>query len=297
MRRSADAEVQLQQQGPRLDWSAAAIDPDGVSVCVAMRTRAWRRLIACIVAIAVSAPALAGAAAPRPLTVFAAASLKESLDVAARTYEARTGQQVRVSYAASSALARQIEAGAPADVFIAADRDWMDALQAQGRIDPRTRRSLLGNTLVLIAPAASRTPPIRLQRGVDLARHLGRNGRIALAMPASVPAGKYAKAAFVHLGIWTTLAARVAEAENVRAALMLVARGEAPLGVVYGSDARVEPKVRVVATFPARTHPPIVYPVARVTASTHAHASPFVQWLASAEADRIFQRHGLIPLP
>lgn len=249
-----------------------------------------------VAAIAILAPPT-HAAEPRPLTVFAAASLKESLDAAARDYEAATGQRVRVSYAASSALARQIEAGAPADVFMPADTDWMNELQSKGRIDTATRRNVLGNSLVLIVPGASRTIRIALVRDVDLTRHLGRDGRIALALPASAPAGKYAKAAFIHLGVWSAVAPRVAEAENVRAALMLVARGEAQLGVVYASDARVEPRVRVVATFPARTHPPIVYPVARIKASTHPHATSFARWLASPPADRIFKRYGFVPLP
>lgn len=261
-------------------------------------SRAARAVVLGVVASMMSVTTTpAHAADPQPLTVFAAASLKESLDEAARAYEAKTGQPVRVSYAASSALARQIDAGAPADVFMSADIDWMDDLQTKNRIDTATRRNLLGNTLVLIAPATSRTPRITLKRNVDLIRPLGADGRIALALPASVPAGKYAKAAFTDLGVWTALAPRVVEAENVRAALMLVARGEVPLGVVYGSDARVEPRVKVLATFPARTHPPIVYPVARLKASTHPHAAPFAQWLASAPADRIFKRYGFTPLP
>ncbi len=194
-------------------------------------------------------------AADAPLTVFAAASLKESMDEAARAYEAASGQPVRVSYAASSVLARQIEQGAPADVFVSADLEWMDELQGKALVDADTRSELLGNTLVLIAPAASRSPPVALQQGLDLRPLLGERGRIALGMVDSVPAGKYARAGFQSLGLWEALAPRVAGVENVRAALMLVARGEAPLGVVYGSDARAEPRVRVLATFPAGSHP------------------------------------------
>lgn len=229
---------------------------------------------------------------PAPLTVFAAASLKESMDEAAAAYEKSTGQPVRVSYAASSALARQIEQGAPADVFLSADLDWMDYLQQRKLIDPKSRRSLLSNTLALIAPATGNTTPIALHPGVDLLPRLGKDGRLALALTSSVPAGKYAKDAFTSLGIWKTLAPRVAEAENVRAALMLVARSEAPLGVVYGSDARAEPGVRVVATFPENTHPPVVYPVARIAASKHPQALAFTQWLGTLPATNIFRRHG-----
>ncbi|MBD7988031.1 molybdate ABC transporter substrate-binding protein [Luteimonas sp. Sa2BVA3] len=242
-------------------------------------------------AAALAAPG-AARAADAPLTVFAAASLKESMDEAAAAYQAGTGQAVRVSYAASSALARQIEQGAPADVFVSADLDWMDRLQAQGLVDAATRSELLGNTLVLIAPAASKAKPLALREGLDLRPLLGERGRIALGMVDSVPAGKYAKAGFESLGMWSALEPRVAGVENVRAALMLVARGEAPLGVVYASDARAEPRVRVLATFPADSHPQIVYPAARVAASRHPHAAGFVAWLQRPGARAIFLRHG-----
>lgn len=248
------------------------------------------------------APAQKQAAAPEPaaaatatITVFAAASLKESFDEAAAAYQKATRQPVRVSYAASSALARQIEQGAPADVFVSADLDWMDYLSERKLIDETSRRNLLGNTLVLIAPHSSPARPVALKPGVDLLPLLG-DGRIALALTASVPAGKYARAAFTSLGAWDALQPKVAEAENVRAALMLVARGETPLGVVYGSDAKAEPKVRVLATFPADTHPPIVYPVARLSASKQRQAAAFVQWLQSPAAAAIFRRHGFAPL-
>ncbi|MBJ6980293.1 MULTISPECIES: molybdate ABC transporter substrate-binding protein [unclassified Luteimonas] len=227
-----------------------------------------------------------------PLTVFAAASLKESMDEAADAYRRATGQRVRVSYAASSALARQIAQGAPADVFIPADSDWMDELQARGLVDAETRTALLGNSLVLIAPATSATAPLALRTGVDLRPLLGQRGRIAMGMVDSVPAGRYAKAGFLSLGMWDALAPRVAGVENVRAALMLVARGEAPLGVVYDSDARAEPRVRVLATFPAGSHPGIVYPAARVSASRHARAAAFIDWLRTPPAQAIFARRG-----
>ena len=254
-----------------------------------------RRLVLALCGLA-AVVALCGApvarAADAPLTVFAAASLKESMDEAAAGYEAASGQPVRVSYAASSALARQIEQGAPADVFVSADLDWMDVLQAQGLVDAATRSELLGNTLVLIAPAASEAKPLALRAGLDLRPLLGARGRIALGMVDSVPAGKYAKAGFESLGMWTALEPRVAGVENVRAALMLVARGEAPLGVVYGSDAKAEPRVRVLASFPAGSHPEIVYPAARVAASRHPRAAGFVEWLQQPEARAIFARHG-----
>lgn len=252
------------------------------------RSRGWRALLLA----ALFACAGIAYAADAPLTVFAAASLKESLDAAATAFGKQTGQQVVVSYAASSALARQIEQGAPADVFICADVDWMDYLQLRGLIDTTTRHDLLGNTLVLVAPASSAAKPVALQRGTDLRPLLGNDGRIALALTDSVPAGLYAKAAFQSLGMWDFVRQHAAEAENVRATLLLVARGETPLGVVYGSDAKAEPRVRVLATFPANSHPPVVYPVARIRASTQPQAAAFVRWLQAPQAAAIFRAHG-----
>ncbi|HZW18941.1 MAG TPA: molybdate ABC transporter substrate-binding protein [Luteimonas sp.] len=246
-------------------------------------------LATCLALLACLLPARA---ADAPLTVFAAASLKESMDEATLAYRGETGQDIRVSYAASSALARQIEQGAPADVFVSADLDWMDALQSKGLIDTATRSELLGNTLVLVAPADSAARPLELARGTDLRPLLGARGRISLALVDSVPAGKYAKAAFESLGMWNGLAPRTAQAENVRAALLLVARGETPLGVVYGSDAKAEPRVKVLATFPEDSHPPIVYPVAKVKASRHPQAAALVEWLHTPAAADIFRRHG-----
>lgn len=238
----------------------------------------------------------AGGGAAAPLTVFAAASLKESLDAAARAYERDGGVPVRVSYAASPTLARQIARGAPADVFVSADRDWMDDLDRRGLLRAGSRRDLLGNTLVLVAPRAQRMPPVAMSRPASITAALGED-RLALAFTASVPAGKYARAAFESLGVWNTLRPRVVESENVRAALLLVARGEARMGVVYASDALAEPRVRVLSTFPARSHPPIVYPVAVVRASRHPRATGFVAWLRTPAAGAIFRRHGLRPLP
>jgi molybdate transport system substrate-binding protein len=254
-----------------------------------------RSLVAWLCALTLACSTTAANAAedpPAPLTVFAAASLKESLDEAATAYQKVSGQTVRISYAASSALARQIEQGAPADVFLSADMEWMDYLQERKLIDPATRHNLLGNTLVLVAPTTGNVAPVDLKPGVDLLPRLGENGRIALGLTASVPAGKYAKASFVSLGVWKSLESRVAEAENVRAALMLVARGEAPLGVVYGSDAQAEPKVRVVGVFPGNAHAPIVYPVARVAASRNPRAAAFVRWLDTPASSKVFRAHG-----
>ena len=236
-----------------------------------------------------ASPAPARSAERAPLTVFAAASLKESLDEAAAAYQHATGTPVRVSYAASSALARQIEQGAPAQVFASADLEWMDYLQKRNRIDAGSRRNLLGNRLVLVAPQAG-AGKVDLSRPGAIAAALG-EGRLAIAQTASVPAGKYGRAALESLGQWNGLSARLAETESVRAALMLVARGEAPLGIVYASDAKAEPRVRVVATFPDTSHPPIVYPVAALR-DAPASAREFVRWLSSPAARAIFERRG-----
>ncbi|KAB8181295.1 molybdate ABC transporter substrate-binding protein [Lysobacter maris] len=229
-------------------------------------------------------------AAP-PLTVFAAASLKEAMDEAAATYSSERGVPVRVSYAASSALARQIDNGAPAHVFVSADLDWMDYLQSRGRVRASDRDELLGNRLVLVAPADPATATVDLAVPGALERALG-NGRLAIGQTRSVPAGKYARAALEHLGAWPSLAPRLAESDNVRAALMLVARGEAPLGIVYRTDAIAEPRVRVVAAFPAGSHPPIVYPAAALDGPRREDGRAFVDWLASPAAAAIFRRHG-----
>jgi molybdate transport system substrate-binding protein len=218
-------------------------------------------------------------------TVFAAASLRNALDEVA----AMRSQQPRISYGSSAALARQIENGAPADVFISADLDWMDYVEKKGLVVAGTRRNLLGNRLVLIAPARQ---PVKLQPapGFPIAKALG-DGRIALAEPNSVPAGKYAKAAFEKLGVWQSIAGRVAAADNVRVALALVARGETPLGVVYRTDANAEPGVMVAGVFPADSYPPIVYPVAAVKGAKPGAAS-FLEFLASPQARRVFEKHG-----
>jgi molybdate transport system substrate-binding protein len=223
------------------------------------------------------------------VTVFAAASLKTALDAVAADFNHETGRRVTVSYAASSALARQIEQGAPADLFISADLDWMDYLQARGLIRPGTRRSLLGNRIVLIAPA-DEAKPIDLRPG-EISRWLG-NGRLATGAVQSVPAGRYGKAALESLGLWAEVSGRLAEVENVRAALIFVSRGEAPLGIVYETDAKADPKVTVVARFPAASHPPIVYPAAMIASSKSAEAQTFLAALRSRRSAETFARAG-----
>lgn len=222
--------------------------------------------------------------------VLAAASLQEGLNAAADAWAARRHPRPIISFAASSALARQIEAGAPADLFISADEAWMDHVAGQGLIRSGSRVSFLANRLVLIAPQWSGVR-LSLVRGFPIGRALN-GGRLAMADPDSVPAGKYAKAALNSLGVWPAVANRLARAENVRAALALVERGEAPLGVVYATDARASSRVRVVGTFPAGSHPAITYPVATLRTSTNPEAGAFRRFLLSVEGRAIFVRHG-----
>lgn len=234
--------------------------------------------------------ALAPAAHAQGALVFAAASLREALDEVAASFSAGRAGRVDVSYAASGALARQIERGAPADIFISADTDWAGYVEQRGLVAPGTRRDLLANDLVLIAPVRS-TAALKLAPGVDLAGALG-TGRLAMADPLSAPAGKYGRAALASLGAWKPVESRVAGAENVRAALALVARGEAPLGIVYRTDAMAEKNVRIVDAFPPGSHPPIVYPVAVLKRSSSLVAAAFAGYLATPEARAIFARHG-----
>ena len=193
--------------------------------------------------------------------MFAAASLKNALDDVIAAYGKETGTKVTASYAASSALAKQIEQGAPAQLFISADLDWMDYLAERKLIDDATRKNLLGNSLVLVAAKDSAMGPVEIGQGFDLAKLLG-DGRLAVGEVKSVPAGKYAKSALEKLGAWGGVEGKLAQAENVRSALALVARGEAPLGIVYKTDAASDPTVKIVGTFPADSHPPIIYPAA-----------------------------------
>lgn len=222
--------------------------------------------------------------------VLAAASMQESLEAAATQWAAQGHAKPVLSFAASSALARQVEAGAPADLFISADQEWMDALEAKGLLRPGTRAPLLGNSLVLIAPATSKTR-LDLRAGAPLAAALG-DGRLALADPAGVPAGRYARQGLEKLGLWDSVSGRIAAGDNVRAALALVAQGEAPLGVVYATDAAAERKVRVVATFPADSHVPITYPVAILREARSTDAAGFRAFLLSPQGQAVFRRFG-----
>jgi molybdate transport system substrate-binding protein len=230
-------------------------------------------------------------AADQDVLVFAAASLKNALDDAIAAYGRETGTKVIASYAASSALAKQIEQGAPAQLFISADLAWMDYLAERGLVEEATRVNLLGNSLVLVAPKDSTVGEVALGQGVDLAALLG-DGRLAVGEVSSVPAGKYAKAALEKLGGWSGVESRLAQSENVRAALALVARGEAPLGIVYRTDAAADPTVRIVGTFPPDSHPPIIYPAAVTKGGDAGGAADFLKFLSGSVAKAAFEKQG-----
>jgi molybdate transport system substrate-binding protein len=236
----------------------------------------------------------AASAQEAKLVVFAAASLKDALDEVNADYRREKGQEIATSYAASPTLAKQIEAAAPADIFISADLDWMDYLAKKNLINPETRANLLGNKLVLIARADS---PVKLGIGPNfpLAATLG-NGRLAIADPSGVPAGKYGKAALEALGVWASVADKLAPAENVRATLLLVSRGEAPLGIVYQTDAFADKGVKVLGAFPADTHPTIIYPIAAVAASTNPGDAGYIAFLKSPAAGAAFAKQGFTVL-
>jgi molybdate transport system substrate-binding protein len=229
------------------------------------------------------------------VVVFAAASLKNALDEIATTWSKDTGKPMpRISYAASSALARQIEQGAPADLFISADLDWMDYVEGKNLIRTDSRFNLLGNRIVVIASRESRLATIDI-KGADLAKALA-GGRLSMANVEAVPAGKYGKAALEKLGAWHAVKDHLAQAENVRAALLLVARGETPLGIVYATDAAPEPNVKIIGTFPEGSHPPIIYPAALTKDSTSADAKAFLDFLRSAKARTAFEKQGFTVL-
>ncbi|TQF32484.1 molybdate ABC transporter substrate-binding protein [Bradyrhizobium sp. UNPA324] len=230
------------------------------------------------------------AAEDKTITVFAAASMKNALDEVDADYTAKTGVKFSVSYAASSVLARQIEQGAPADVFVSADTDWMDYAIVRKTINEASRVNLLGNSIVLIAPKDSEINNVAITQGFDLGKLAG-DGRIATGDVKSVPVGKYAKAALEKLGAWQAAEAKFAMAESVRAALTLVARGEANLGIVYSTDAKVEPGVKIVGTFPADSHPAIIYPAAATT-TAKAGTSDYLAFLRSSAAKTIFEKYG-----
>ncbi|MFP5077076.1 molybdate ABC transporter substrate-binding protein [Rhizobium sp. YIM 134829] len=259
-----------------------------------------RRVMMRMLVVGLAAVGL-GSAAPAPLaqagepvTVFAAASLKNALDAINAAFQAETGQAATASYAASPALAKQIEAGAPADLFISADLAWMDTMESKGFVRSETRTNLLGNRLVLIG--AAKAQPIPIAPGFDLKGAL-KGGKLAMGAVDSVPAGKYGKAALQSLGVWPSVEADVAGAENVRAALLLVSRGEAPLGIVYQTDAAADPGVSIVGTFPDDSHPPILYPAAILKASTNPGAEAYLAFLRSAKAKALFEAQGFTFLP
>jgi molybdate transport system substrate-binding protein len=229
------------------------------------------------------------------MVIFAAASLKNALDEIAATWSKDTGKPLpRVSYAASPALAKQMEQGAPADMFISADLDWMDYVQGKNLIKNDTRFNLLGNKIVLIAPKDSKATNLAI-KGDDVAKALA-GGKFSMANVEAVPAGKYGKAALEKLGAWNAVKDSIAQAENVRAALLLVARGEAPLGIVYSTDAAAEPNVKIVATFPEDSHPPIIYPAALTKDAKNADAKAFLDFLRSAKARTSFEKQGFTVL-
>jgi molybdate transport system substrate-binding protein len=232
----------------------------------------------------------ADGAEKKPITVFAAASMKNALDEVDSLFATRSGIKVVASYAASSALMKQIEQGSPADVFLSADTDWMDYGTKQGLIKNNTRKNLLGNRLVLIAPKDSKIDKVTITPGFDLAALIG-DGRLATGDVRAVPAGLYAKAALEKLGVWSSIESKLAMAENVRAALVLVARGEAPLGIVYETDAKVDPSVKIVGVFPEDSHPPIIYPVA-LTKNAKPEAAQYLAFLTTPEAKAVFERYG-----
>jgi molybdate transport system substrate-binding protein len=250
-----------------------------------------RRLAGIFVAFTVlCAWPFATASAQKSITIFAAASMKNALDDVDAAFTEKTGIKVVASYAASSVLAKQIEQDAPADIFISADTDWMDYAIDKKAVKEASRVNLLGNSLVLIAPKDSRINQVMIGPGFDLAKLAG-SGRIATGDVSAVPIGKYAKAALEKFGSWKAAEPKFAMAESVRAALILVARGEAVLGIVYATDARVESGVKIVGTFPSDSHPPIIYPVAATTAA-RSDASSYLAFLRSSAAKTIFEKYG-----
>lgn len=249
-----------------------------------------RLILAAALSFVGAAGGVPAEAASKPALVLAAASLQESLTEAANAYARRGHPKPVISFAASSALARQVEAGAPADLFISADEPWMDALRDKKLIKTATRKSFLANRLVLITPAGQPLK-IRIGKGFPLATALG-NGRLAMGQPNSVPAGKYGKAALISLGVWQQVEPKVVGAENVRAALQLVGRGEARAGIVYETDARAAKDVAIAGEFPPTSHPPITYPLAVIASSTNPEATSFRAFLLSGTARSIFHKYG-----
>jgi molybdate transport system substrate-binding protein len=251
--------------------------------------RSWLALLT-VAALTLGAGAAPAAAQEKDVLVFAAASLKNALDEVAAQWQKESGKKVKISYAASNTLIKQIEQGAPADVFISADLDWMDYGQQKSLIKPDTRSNLLGNRIVLIAPKDS-SVSVNIQPGFDLAALL-KGGRLSMGNVDAVPAGKYGKAALEKLGAWDGVKDKIAQAESVRAALLLVSRGEAPLGIVYQTDAASDPSVKIVGVFPDNSHPPITYPIALTKESSNSDAIAFLSYIRSPAARPAFERQG-----
>ena len=249
-----------------------------------------RHVLLALVVLGLGQPADPAVAQDRTITVFAAASMKNALDDINAAFLKATGTRVTASYAASSALARQLEQGAPADVFASADLEWMDYSAGKKTIRDDTRVNLLGNRLVLIAPKDSKIDQVTIAQGTNLAKLVG-DGRIATGEVSSVPVGKYAKSALDKLDLWASVQNKFAMADNVRAALVLVSRGEAVLGIVYETDAKVDPNVKIVGAFPADSHPAIVYPVA-ATANAKPEAAAYLAFLRSGIAKAVFEQYG-----
>jgi molybdate transport system substrate-binding protein len=225
------------------------------------------------------------------LSVFAAASLRNALDEINATFRKASGITVVASYAATSALVKQIEQGAPADIFMSADLNWMDYAVEHKLVKPDTRMNLLGNRLVLIAPKDATLDHIDIKAGFDLGKLAG-DGRIAVADVKAVPAGRYAQAALEKLGAWKAAKPKLAMAENVRATLAFVARNETPVGIVYETDAKVEPKVKIVGIFPEDSHPPITYPMAATADTKNPQVTRYLHFLRSSTAKAIFEKYG-----
>jgi molybdate transport system substrate-binding protein len=254
-----------------------------------------QRFVSFLAIAVLGLPVSSTGASPPPITVFAAASLTDVLQQIGVDYTQQTDRPVRFSFAASSTLARQIESGAPADVFVSADQEWMDYLAQRRLIATNTRHNIVANSLVLVEPVGASNHQLTLDRGLDFGKLLGKTGRLATGDPDTVPVGRYARQALLYLGAWKLVSQRLVPTDNVRTALNFVARGEAALGIVYATDALSEKRVRVVGQFPVDSHRPIRYPAAAVTGSTSA-AADFVRFLAQSRAQNLFKRAGFLPV-
>lgn len=261
-----------------------------------IQRRLWIKLtVAAIAGMWLGIPSVsAPAEAAEKVTVFAAASLKNALDDITAAWQKETGKDATISYAASSALAKQIESGAPADIFISADLDWMDYVEKKSLINADTRTNLLGNRIVLVA-SKDNVEPVEIKKGFDLAKLLG-DGRLAMGAVDTVPAGKYGKSALESLGVWSSVESKVAGAESARAALLLVSRGEAPYGIVYQTDAAADKEVKIIGTFPEDSHKPIIYPLAILSESKNADAVSLFDYIKSDKAVPFFEKQGFTVL-